>query len=83
MARAENEAITAVVLLSHHPGDEYWSARALDIEGCVADGETPEEAAQNISQVIRDFIEDDLGRLKILENPPEYLLTQVKINAQS
>lgn len=68
------------VLLEHAPGDEYWSAHVPAMpEGCVSDGKTPEEAADNVRAVITDFLQDDPALLENLLSAPEYLLTQVEL----
>ena len=38
-------------------GDQYWVAEIPDLPGCVADGETPDEAIESLTEAKRLWIE--------------------------
>lgn len=38
-------------------GDQYWVAEIPDLPGCVADGDTPEEAVESLEEAKRLWIE--------------------------
>ena len=40
--------------------DEYWIAEILELPGCTADGESPDEAVENIEDAKRLWIETHL-----------------------
>ena len=42
---------TLPIVIQYEPsdmGEVYWVARNPDLPGCIADGETPEEAVRNL-----------------------------------
>ncbi len=80
MPEAGEKKVNVAVLVERAQGDELWSASALLIEGCATDGQTPEEAADNIKPVIEDFVQSDPDLIKVLKNPTEYRLTQVEVD---
>jgi antitoxin HicB len=58
-----------IVLESWDDGDGvYWVARVIELPYCIIDGNTPEEALEEIKGVKREWIESNLKRgLKIPE----------------
>ncbi len=44
------------VLLIYSSEDKLWLARVDQLPGCIADGETQEEALDNAKEVIKDWI---------------------------
>lgn len=49
-------------------GVEYWVARNPDLPGCLADGETPEEAVANLRVVRLMYIEHlEMNNLSLFE----------------
>jgi predicted RNase H-like HicB family nuclease len=74
-----DKRIKATILLIKHPGEIIWTASVPAISGCVAEGATPQEAADNIQaelKVVTDKFPETKEKLK---NQAEYLLTEVEI----
>ncbi|SDO17391.1 toxin-antitoxin system HicB family antitoxin [Alkalicoccus daliensis] len=44
----------------HDEAGQYYAARVLEFDGCIATGETKEEAYAAVSEVLEGFIEDML-----------------------
>lgn len=44
--------------------DQKWLVEVPELQGCMSDGNTPEEALKNVEVVIREWIDTarDLGR---------------------
>lgn len=70
--------LEVTVLTEHHEGEKYWSASVPLIEGCLAEGKTPQEAAQNIIPEIKYFIEHYPNLVEDLKKEPEFELINVK-----
>lgn len=67
------------VLLERHPGDARWAALVPAIEGCLAEGVTPEAAIEAIIPEIQYFLDKDPGLIDILRDKLELLLTEVEV----
>lgn len=69
-------------------GHRIYLARALDLPGCLAQGYTPQEARESLSEVITDYIEslieDGLPvpepRLLLSRSSPYPKVTTVRLN---
>lgn len=76
----QSKEIKVTVLLEHHEGEEYWSASVPLINGCFADGRTPEEATKAVTSEIRDWIRSNPDLLNVLEKQPRFLITEVTLS---
>lgn len=47
----------------------YFAARVLEFDGCIATGETKEEAHNNIYEVLEGFIEDMIEEAEEMPEP--------------
>ena len=45
------------IILVHTPGDGIWMAKALDLPGCNAHGETPEETIREVKIAMELWLE--------------------------
>jgi predicted RNase H-like HicB family nuclease len=75
----DKEIIKVPVILQHYPGDKNWSAEVPSLEGCLAEGKTPEEASEAIVGVILDFVGRDSALIENLVGKPELLVTEVEV----
>lgn len=64
MFRKKIKTIKYEIILYWSDEDESYIAVAPELSGCMSDGETPEEALENIQIVIEEWIEtaEELGR---------------------
>lgn len=74
--------IPVTILVEHFEGDENWTAVVPLIEGCQAEGSTPEEAAQEIIPLIKDFVHNDPERKVYLEAKPEFRLLEIRVDLE-
>jgi len=53
-------------------GDEYWLAAIVELPGCIADGDSPDEAVESIGEAKRIWIESHLEDGHEVPLPLEY-----------
>jgi predicted RNase H-like HicB family nuclease len=73
------EKLKATILLMHYPGEKMWTAMVPSVEGCLAEGETPELATDNIKEELQ-IITNKYPEVKDkLKEQPQYLITEVEL----
>lgn len=62
--------------LFQHADDEHWYVRIPEFEGCMSDGDTPEEALENVKDAMFEWVysmlEDGFGVPEPANPLPEY-----------
>lgn len=68
------------ILLMKYVEDKRWTATVPTLKGCLSEGETPEEATNNITEELKIVTSTYPETIKKLKNQPEYLLTEIEID---
>lgn len=76
----ETIGVEVAVLLEHHGNEEMWTAMVPLIEGCIAEGRNPEEAAVNVQSVLAEFLAEDPNLYDIIAQPVQFLLTEIEVS---
>lgn len=58
-----------VVASSSEDGDFGWAAEVRELKGCIAQGRTPEELAENIERAMTAWIDDALQAGEPIPDP--------------
>jgi len=59
-----NEMFKYEIIIYWSDGDEAYIAEVPELPGCMADGKTHDEVLENVTQVIKEWLEiaEELGR---------------------
>lgn len=57
------------MLLKYSAGDKCYIVTVPDLPGCMADGQTPSEAYENVKIVMREWIETALTAGRTIPEP--------------
>ena len=57
------------MLLKYSAGDKCYIGPVPDLPGCMADGETPSEASENVKIVMREWMETALAAGRPIPEP--------------
>lgn len=79
MTGETEKSIKVTVLLEYYQGEKDWTASVPLINGCLADGPTPETATMAVQKEIDLFIQNDPNILETLRSQPEFRITEIEI----